>query len=208
MDHTVIKLTSKFLNRSGWITYEDYRQMIAEGQKADLIDGVIYMASPDNTDANELSIWLTCLFHEFLSTDDLGKVFASRVSMRLDEKNAPEPDLAIVLADQLERVERRHIDGPADVVVEIVSPESVQRDYEKKRKLYERFGVREYWIIDEDLQALTLLSLRSKSYREVKIRSGWYHSSVLPGFRLNPKWLWATQRPRIWECLQLMNPGR
>ena len=204
----MVKLTQQFVNRSGWVTYEDFRSAIHDGQKADLIDGVIFMASPDNTDANDLFVWLVRLLAGFCEDQNCGKVYGSRVSMRLDDKNAPEPDLAVVLNDHLHLVERRHINGPADLAIEIVSPESVQRDYEKKRKLYERFGVKEYWIIDEDLQVITLLSLGSKSYRELKIRKGTFNSVVLPGFCLNPKWIWANPRPRIWDCLQLMKAGK
>ena len=149
-----------------------------------------------------------CLFHEYLVTHDLGKVYGSRVAMKLDEKNSPEPDLAVVRKERLHFVESGHILGPADLCIEIVSPESVQRDYEKKRKLYEQFGVKEYWIVDEDLQVITLLSLGAKGYREVKLRKRMLASSVLPGFCIDPQWVWSNPRPRIWDCLQLMKKAK
>ena len=127
----MVKLTTNFVNRSGWVTYDDFRSRIADGEKADLIDGVIYMASPDNTDAADLFVWLIRLLAEYLDNHNLGKVYGSRVAMKLDEKNSPEPDLAVVLKERLPFVESGHILGPADLCIEIVSPESVQRDYEK-----------------------------------------------------------------------------
>lgn len=200
----MVKLTPQFVNRTGWVTYEEFRSRVADGDKADLIDGVIFMASPENTDANDLFVWFIRLIAEFLENHDMGKVYGSRVAMKLDNKNSPEPDVSVVLKDRLPLVERGHILGPADLCIEIVSPESVQRDYEKKRKLYERFGVKEYWIVDEDLQVITVLVLGPKGYREMKSQKRILVSSVLPGFSIDPKWVWANPRPRVWDCLQFM----
>ena len=85
----MVKLTTNFVNRSGWVTYDDFRSRIADGEKADLIDGVIYMASPDNTDAADLFVWLIRLLAEYLDNHNLGKVYGSRVAMKLEEKNNP-----------------------------------------------------------------------------------------------------------------------
>src|SRR5262249_40469523 len=145
--------------------------------------------------ANGLFMWLSGLMHDYAEYKDLGKVYGSRVAVRLDEKNAPEPDVVFVHKGHLSRVERGGIAGPCDLAVEIVSPESVERDYEKKRKQYERYGIREYWIVDEELQKVTLYRLGpSKRYREVKPRKGELRSEVLPGFWLRPEWVW--QQPR------------
>jgi hypothetical protein len=73
----------------GPYTYEDFCWLVREDQKADLIDGVIYMASPENTDANEMFVWLVALFHDFAEYFDLGKVYGSRVATRFNNKTAP-----------------------------------------------------------------------------------------------------------------------
>ena len=187
----------KAVTRSGPFTYEDFCDLVREDQKADLIDGVIYMASPENTDANDLFMWLSGLIHDFAEYHDLGKVYGSRVAVRLDQKNAPEPDIVFVRKEHLTRVERGGIVGPCDLAVEIVSPDSVERDYEKKRKQYERYRIPEYWIIDEELQKVTLYRLGpNKKYREVKPRKGELRSEVLPGFWLRSEWIWQQPRPR------------
>src|SRR5437016_8916118 len=94
------------------VTFEEFCQRIPEDQKADLIDGVIYMASPENTDANDLFMWLSGLMYDFAGYHDLGKVYGSRVAVRLDKKNAPEPDIVFVHKDHQSRVERGGIAGP------------------------------------------------------------------------------------------------
>jgi Uma2 family endonuclease len=188
--------------RSGFHTYTDFCELVGEDKKADLIDGEIYMASPDNTDANDLFLWLICLIKDFVDLRELGKVFGSRVACRLDNKNGPEPDILFVRQSRRHLIKRGHIVGPPDLVIEIVSPGSVERDYEKKRKQYGRFGVSEYWIIDEDLKKVTLLRLDGKGqYREAKPRKGILHSQVLPGFWLRVEWLWRETRPKKFEAL-------
>jgi Uma2 family endonuclease len=194
---------STVTRRSGVFTYDDFCARVSEDQKADLIDGVIYMASPENTNVNELMLWLAALMTLFAQRNKLGKVYGSRVACRLDDKNAPEPDILFVLAANLNRVKRGGIAGPADLAMEIVSPDSVERDYIKKKKQYERFGIREYWIIDEEEKKVTLFRLDDKGkYREVRPRRGMFHSNVLTGFWLDPNWLWQETLPDLAETLQ------
>lgn len=186
----------KSYERSGVFTYDDYRALVKNGHKADLIGGEIYMASPENTDANNLFVWLLWIIVGFVDRHELGQVFGSRVACRLDDTNAPEPDILVVRNDHLDRVERGHIAGPADLAVEIVSPESVERDYERKRRLYERFAFREYWIIDEELERVTLYRLAGKKFKEARPRKGVLASTVLPGFWFRPAWVWQQPRPK------------
>lgn len=186
-------------------TYEDFCVLVRDDQKADLINGVIYLASPETTDTNELFVWLMCFFSSFVENNDLGRVYASRVAFRLDDQNAPEPDIAFVGNNHLHRVNRDCVHGPPDLAVEIVSPDSIDRDYNPKRQKYEVAGVAEYWIIDEIEETVTLLRLGADGkYHEVKPRKGEYHSSVLKGFWLRPEWLFHTPRPRKLDALRMI----
>jgi Uma2 family endonuclease len=179
------------------MTFDDFCVLVRDGAKADLIDGAIYMASPDNTDANELFMWLGGLLDLYVEARELGKVFGSRVAFRLDDENSPEPDIAFVRASRLRHVRRNRVDGPPDLAVEIVSPESADRDYVHKRRQYQRAGVREYWIVDEVTERVTLLRLDARGrYREVRPRRGVLRSEALPGFWLRPEWLWRRPRPK------------
>src|SRR5436853_386316 len=82
-------------------TFEEFCIIIGEDQKADLIDGVIHMASPENTDANELFMWLGALLEIYVEEKELGRVYGSRVAFRLANLQGPEPDLAFVRKDRL-----------------------------------------------------------------------------------------------------------
>jgi Uma2 family endonuclease len=190
-------------HRRGVFTYDDFYAIIREYEKGDLIDGVIHMTSPENTEANDLFGWLYTVMRIYIRKRKLGRIFGSRVACRLDDANAPEPDILFVAEKNRDRLQRRGVEGPPDLAVEIVSPESVERDYDKKRRQYQRFAIPEYWIIDEDEPKVTLLRLdRKGKYREVVPRKGVFHSQVLKGFRLDPNWLWQDPRPDELEILQ------
>jgi len=182
------------LEKVGSYTFEDFCRLVKDGEKADLIDGVIYMASPDNLDANSLFVWLVGLIHLYAEEYDLGEVYGSRVAFRLSEKSGPEPDIAFVKKVRGHLAQRGYFDGEPDLAIEIVSPSSVERDYKKKRKLYQQFATKEYWIIDEVEEKVVMLRLGPNGkYREVRPKNGQYHSKVLKGFWFRPEWFW--QRP-------------
>jgi Uma2 family endonuclease len=186
-------------------TFDEFCEVVEDGQKADLIDGKIFMASPDNTDASELNGWLLVLFVVFVQRRNLGKVYASRVAFRLDKFSGPEPDIGFVKKSRLRRVKRGFIAGPPDLALEIVSPDSVKRDYIDKRRKYEKAGVPEYWIIDEMKQKLTLLRLdKDGYYKEVSPRNGIFRSKVVKGFWLRESWLWTRPLPDALETIDLL----
>jgi Uma2 family endonuclease len=189
-------------------TFEDFCALIPDGQKADLIDGVIYMASPDNTEANWLFMWLGGLLFDYVEERDLGRVFGTRVAFRLDEYNGPEPDIAFVKKSRLSCVQPGHVRGGPDLAVEIVSPDSIERDYEKKRHLYEAAGVSEYWIIDELDEQVKLLRLgRDGKYREVRANKGMLTSKVVEGFWIRSEWLWQRPLARKLQILKQLLAG-
>jgi Uma2 family endonuclease len=189
--------------RDKLLTFEDFCRLVKDGQKADLLDGVIYRASPDNTDANLINSWLCALLVVFVQGKKLGRVYISRVAFLLDEHNAPEPDIGFVSTERTGDIQRGRVQGGPDLAVEIVSPESEDRDYGKKREKYEQAGVKEYWIVDELKKKVTLLRLDDKGkYRQARPRKGILESKVLPGFWLRPEWLWQDPLPEAEEVLR------
>ena len=179
------------------VTFDEFCLRVQEHEKADLIDGVIYMASPESLEGNELVGWVLWLMVGFVDEKESGTVYMERVAFRLGLHQSPEPDIAFVHKDRLHLCQYGYFDGPPDLAMEFVSPESVERDYEKKRKQYQTAGVREYWIIDEATQEVTLLQLQPNGeYQQVALRDGRYESVVLPGFHLRPEWLWQSPLPK------------
>jgi Uma2 family endonuclease len=194
------------------LTFDEFCTLVPEA-KADLIDGVIYMASPENTKNADIFTWLIGLMFDFAEYFDLGKIYGSRVACKLDEHNAPEPDILFLPKKWRKRILPGRIQGAPRVAVEIVSPDSIERDYYNKRRQYEKFGVDEYWIIDEKRRTATFLRLgHDGRYAEVTVRSGIYRSKAFPGFWLRLDWLWPDTRPlkrhALTELLRSMKKKR
>src|SRR5437899_139118 len=131
------------------VTFSEFYRLVPDGQKADLLDGVIYMASPDNDRSNDLNSFLDGLVRMYNDAERLGgRVFINRFAFRLTRYRAPEPDVGYVRKARLHLITRREMRGSPDVAVEVVSRDSRSRDYGLKKRIYEKAGVREYWIID------------------------------------------------------------
>ena len=181
------------------VNFDEFCSLVTEEQKADLIDGVIYMASPENIEHNEISNWLGDLLRGFLRKKKLGgKVLSSRVAFRLDEMNSPEPDLGYVRPERAHLAKGGFVDGGPDLAVEIVSPDSVDRDYIKKRQKFAVAGIPEYWIIDPLEQKMMGLRLdKQGEYQKVKAKKDRLLSEVIPGFWVRPAWFWQDPLPDL-----------
>jgi Uma2 family endonuclease len=185
------------------VTFDEFCVVVKEDQKADLLDGVIYMASPENRKANKLFVWFIGLLEFYVEAKELGDVYGSRVAFRLNDTNGPEPDIAFVSKLRPKQQQTGYYKGPPDLAVEIVSPESVDRDYNKKRKRCEEAGVREYWILDELTEEVTCLVLNDKGkYQTIRPKKGVIYSHVVEGFWFRPEWLWQEPRPKKVELIK------
>jgi Uma2 family endonuclease len=116
----------------------------------------------------------------------IGKVIASPVAMVLSPHTFVEPDVALVLNENLHRIDKV-IRGPADLVAEVVSPSGRRRDRVKKRDLYERHGVKEFWIIAPEAPGVDVLWLSARRGYETVGRflpCDTARSRLLPDFRI------------------------
>jgi Uma2 family endonuclease len=184
-------------------TFEEFCDLIPEGQKADLIDGVVYMASPDNIEHYSIYHWLSRLIADYLEEARIvGEIFGSRIAFRLGLTGGPEPDLGYVDGTRLHLVLKTYVDGPPDLAIEIVSPDSIERDYEKKRKQYEQAGVKAYWIIDPMKKKMTCFALNAQGkFKKVRPVGGRIHTDVIPGFWVRPTWFWQSPLPKKKDVL-------
>ena len=136
------------------ITYTEFRQMEFDDNEPahlyELINGEIMRRASPNADHQFILGNLYAHLRAFVRTNDLGKVAFAPLDVRLDDENAPQPDLIFVQKDREHIIKRRGcIEGVPDLLVEIVSRGSITRDRITKKSLYEGFGVREYWIIEQ-----------------------------------------------------------
>lgn len=112
-----------------------------------------------------------------------GHLFFSPVDVILDQENVVQPDLIYVSKENSAILRPRGVFGPPDLAVEIVSPHHQSRDRVKKLRLYARFGVREFWLVDPARRSIEVLALRDGKYETHcrAVLSGVIRSAVLPG---------------------------
>lgn len=145
---------------------EVYKNLPA-GTLAELIDNVIYM-SPSPLPIHQLILnEINFQLYQHFKNTGAGMVFIPPFDVYLDEEqNAVQPDLTIILSNNPDKVNPgHHFHGVPDVVVELLSPGNKEYDLIKKKNLYERFGVKEYWIVDPDTKQSWLYELVNGKYQ-------------------------------------------
>lgn len=127
----------------------EYIENLPEGERAELIDGDVYMMAPPNTMHQRISMFLSFKFSSYIEKQKgRCEVFAAPFAVYLndDDYNYVEPDLSVICDS--DKVDKKGCHGAPDLVMEIVSPSSRHMDYLVKLNQYQKTGVREYWIID------------------------------------------------------------
>jgi Uma2 family endonuclease len=135
----------------------DYIESLPEGERAELIDGVVYdMASPLRIHQEFVSIFTTVLNNYIKSNNGECKVYPAPFAVYLnkDNKNYVEPDISVIC--DKEKLDERGCNGAPDFIIEIISPSTKWLDYGKKMFKYRTSGVREYWIVNPDSRTVNV----------------------------------------------------
>lgn len=147
-------------------TIMEVYKMLPEGTLAELINGQIYMSpAPSNKHQRVLKAFLK-LLDEFIIENNLGELFVSPVDIFFDDhSNAIQPDLAFISKENPNQpLDFEPFHGSPDVLVEFLSPGNDRHDRVVKKDLYEKFGVREYWIIDPVTKESIVYQLAENRY--------------------------------------------
>jgi Uma2 family endonuclease len=196
------------------MTEEEFVAWCDEDTRAEWVDGEVLMMSPANLEHCDLSDWLIILLRTFVEDRNLGRVL-SEAQVRLGaQRSRRVPDIWFLAESRRHLLRESHVEGPPDLVIEIVSPDSQSRDWREKYLEYEAAGVREYWVIDPMSRHVEAYALEpvppsegpaapENQYRRLAEREGIIASTVLPGFRLRTAWLWPP-RPKALAALQEM----
>lgn len=188
------------------VSFDDFLTQF-DGQSVEWIDGVVISMSPVSTEHTAIARFLISLLDYFLAVTQLGEVYFEPMTMRpVPTLPARSPDLQVVLHENGHIVKHNIVAGPADLVIEIVSPESHRRDRFEKFAEYEQGGVREYWILDP-VRRESLFYIRNEQGifepREPDAQQV-YSSPILPALRLDANIFWRDTLPRGPEIAQLV----
>lgn len=183
-------------------TFEEFLAQVDESTRAEWVDGRILYMSPASFLHQDLVRFLLTLLNSFVEAHDLGWVCGAPFIMHLPQQvQGREPDILFVARPHLHRIQATYLEGPADLAIEIVSPDSRTRDREEKRAEYEAAGVSEYWWIDPYREECEFLHLDEDGrYASLLSEEGLVASAVLPGFRLRIAWLWQQPLPKVHDA--------
>jgi Uma2 family endonuclease len=150
------------------LTYDDFLLFPDDGKRHELIDGEHYV-TPSPNRKHQAIVWnLTLMIGNYLEAHPIGRAFVAPFDVIFTEFDVVEPDLLYISkARQDEILTAKHVRGAPDLVVEIGSPSTRKRDETIKRKLYERSGVEEYWVIDPEIETITVYRHVGEGYQRV-----------------------------------------
>ncbi|MCZ7637469.1 MAG: Uma2 family endonuclease [Verrucomicrobia bacterium] len=182
------------------ISYEAFLNRPGDLEHLEWVQGKVVPMSPVSREHADVGLFLLSLIKHYVEAKDLGAVLFEPFQM----KTGPDlpgraPDILFVAKANLERLHPLFLEGPGDLVVEIISPGSRAVDRGEKFFEYEQGGVPEYWLIDPQRQQAEFYQRGANGiYRLVPVDSaGRYRSRVLEGLWLEVTWLWQRPLPSL-----------
>ena len=150
-------------------TYDDYQSLPESMEKRyELLDGEIKMVPAPTTRHQFISRNLEFILHAFVKQHALGELLYAPVDVVFgagDEREVAQPDIIFIRRDRRAIIAEAEVQGPPDLIVEVLSPGTEARDRGYKMHLYGRYGVQEYWIVDPTAETLRQLRIVEGRYR-------------------------------------------
>ena len=183
-------------------TEEEFYRLADEDSDWEYLEGRIVMHSPASRRHEDLFRFLLTLLSAFLDERKGAVALGSRYPMRLDPTWSPEPDILVVLDARRHLLTPQRLEGPADLVVEIVSESDPALDYREKLPRYREAGIPEIWIVDPFRNEVRAEVRTPACYDSRTFTSGRLESAVVPGFWIDTAWLWQDELPSTLACLR------
>jgi len=155
-------------------------QQLPEGTLAEVIHNTLYMSPAPTPSHQRLFLNLASAMHTYVSLQASGEIFIAPIDLYLDEDSSVvQPDILFVSSYSAVRIDSGGLHGTPDLIVEILSPGNKKRDLVIKKDLYEKFGVKEYWIVDPDTKEVVGYKHQDDRYVPLPASSGEIKSELL-----------------------------
>jgi Uma2 family endonuclease len=143
-------------------TYEDYL-LLPDDRRVELIEGDFHMTPSASEIHQRISKRLEFKLFQILEEKGEALVYDAPLDVVLSDENVVQPDIVIISRARKAIITDTHIGGAPDVLIEILSPHSLKRDRIIKKKLYARYGVREYWIVDPEARSVEVYIWKNRT---------------------------------------------
>lgn len=169
-------------------TYGDYLQLPGD-KRYELMEGDLYIVPSPNVYHQTILEKIFLALHHHTASRGLGELHLAPLDVVLSEEDVFQPDIFFISKERSNIITERNIQGVPDLIIEILSPATAERDRGLKRKLYARYGVKEYWIVDPDNKSVEVMTLGEEGFQTAQLcKMGKSLSSpLLKGFFLNLK---------------------
>lgn len=187
------------------VSYEEFLAFLDDETWAEWVNEQVVRMSPITDEHQLVGSFLLALLKFYVEHHTLGVVLYAPFQMKTGpDLPGRSPDVLFVAEEHRSRIRRTFLDGPADLVIEIISPESRGRDRGEKFYEHEQGGVVEYWLIDpQRKQAEFHRRGDDGSYKPMPIGpDGVFSSEVLGGLWLKVDWLWQRPLPKLMDVLK------
>ena len=141
-------------------TYEDYLRLPDDGKRYQVIEGEVYMVPALTPYHQDILGRLFVLLRTFVEEHRLGKVYCAPCDVILSQEDVVQPDIFFICKEREDIITKKNIQGAPDLVVEVLSQFTAKLDRTLKTGLYERFGVKGYWLVDPDQKQIEVLALK------------------------------------------------
>jgi Uma2 family endonuclease len=156
---------------AGTWTYEDLFSLPEDGKRYEIIEGELYeMPSPASAHALTVINLIAALLPIVARLG--GQLLTAPIDVFFAGANPVQPDILVMLPGGPARIVTRGVEGPPDLLIEVLSPSIRGHDLLTKRSLYARAGVREYWIVDPEARNIEILTLDRDALHSVQTASG------------------------------------
>jgi Uma2 family endonuclease len=174
------------LARAAVFTAEEYRLMPDDGKRYEVLEGELLMSPAPERWHQGIASNLHSILRQYLEKNRIGVVYMAPCDVYFDDFNVAQPDLIFVSKARKRTLVKEGIVGAPDLLVEIYSPGTVQRDL-KKRRIYAAHGVIEYWFVDGRNNTVEVYYFKKDREKPafVKKENESFTSPCLPGLRIS-----------------------
>lgn len=174
------------------LTYKDYEALPADGRRYELHEGELSVTPAPSPRHQQVNRNLAMTLHQHVRANRLGEILYSPIDCILSDISVVQPDIVYVETGRLASISSRGIEGPPSLVIEILSPSTVQIDRSVKFQLYARHGVPHYWIVDLEARTIEAYRFAGGAYERAASMQGSAPSFLppFPDLALVPATLW------------------